>query len=634
MLEVIRKWVGGFIAKLLIGLLVLSFAVWGIADMITGVGSSTIASVGNKDISVHEFRQRYYEQVSLISARFGQRLTPQQARAVGIENSVLSSMIGALAIDIHAQELNLSVTDNVVEDDIRRDPLFQGSDGNFSPRLLEQVRNRLGMDEAQMIETRRDEIVREQLTGAILENVTIPETLFEIYRTFNREQRKVRYFTIDPKTALKISAQPDDAALKEIYEANKSRFMTDETRDVEILMLTRDDAEKKIDISEAELKARYERDKDNYSVPESRKVLQIPFKSVEEAQKARSEILGGQDFAAVAEANGVQKTDMDLGKVTKAQLIDPKIANAAFSLKNGEVSDVIEGRFSTVLVKVTEITPGKVPSFDEVKDQVRDSIAATRAPDEIRKLHDLVDDNRLAGKTFKEIADLLQITFQTAVSVNQSGQGRDGKPVISSPDLGKIIASAFDSAKGVENEVIELTDGGYAWTKVLKVTASEQRPFKDVKDDAKKIWLEKKEREALAKLAQDYVKKLEDGAAFDEIAKEAGGEVKVTLPFKRNDSLPDLSSAAVNRAFTMAKDVAASAPATGGQSRVIFEVTDIVAPGKPTDDEKKQMEQLLLQGLYTDVIQQYVLALRNRLDVTTNQSLIDRTVGIADQSGG
>jgi len=634
MLEAMRKAATGILTKVLIGLLVLSFAVWGIADMITGVGSSTIASVGDEEISVYEFRQRYQEQVDLISARFGQRLTPQQARAFGVESVVLSNMIGERAVDTHAQELNLSITDDAVEESIRRDPSFQGLNGQFSPGRLEQIRIRLGMSEAQFIALRRTAMVRDQLTGSLLANVTVPEFFYDVQRTFNDEQRKVRYFTIDPKTAVQRPDTPGETVLRERYKANKSRFMTEETRDIAILMLTSADATKKIAVSQEQLKERYERDKARYSVPELRKVLQIPFPSVEAARTARAKIIGGKDFAAVAEANGVKKADMDLGEVTKDKLIDPKISDAAFKLKKDEVSDVIEGRFTAALIKVTDIKPGKVPQFEDIKQKIRDSITAAQAPSEIRKIHDLVDDNRLAGKSFEEIAALLEITFKLVTSVNRAGNGADSKPALSSPDLRKITSSAFTSSVNVENEVIELSDGGYAWTKVVKVTKPQQKPFEEVKDDIEKAWFEEQERKALTKLAQDYVKRLQDGADFKEVAAAAGGKVEVTQPFKRTYSMPHLSSTAVNRAFTLTKGVPAAANTADGKSRTIFEVVEIIPPGKATDEEKKQLEERLLQGLRADIVEQYVLALRNRLGVTQNQRLIDRTVGISAQTGG
>ena len=127
MLETIRKNVAGIFAKVLIALLVLSFAVWGVADVITGVGRSVVASIGGNDIGSEEFRQEYQQQLDTMSRQFGRRLTPTQARAFGLENRVLETMIGARAVDNHAKELDLSITSKAVEDSVRKDPIFQGA---------------------------------------------------------------------------------------------------------------------------------------------------------------------------------------------------------------------------------------------------------------------------------------------------------------------------------------------------------------------------------------------------------------------------------------------------------------------------------------------------------------------------
>ncbi len=626
MLDSLRKSATGIVAKILIGLLVLSFAVWGVADVITGVGRSTIAAVGDKEISIYEFRQQYQDQVDAVSARFGRRLTPQQARAFGVEAQVLSSMIGSRAVDSHAEDLNLSLSDKAVEQQVRNDPLFQDN-GQFSPSRLANLLSRVGLSESQFMVSRRADLVRDQLTSAMLENVVPSQALLDIYRTFQGETRKARYFTIDPKVAVKLNP-PSVETLKKVYERAKSKYMTDELRKLEVLMLTADDAKKRIKISDADLKARYERDKLNYSVPETRRVLQIAFKDRAAAEKAKAEIAAGKDFIEVAKASGAKESDVDLGVVSKDKLIDPKIADAAFALAKDQVSDVVEGRFSTVLVKVTEITPGNVPTFDEIKDKVRDSIASRQAPDEIRTLHDQVDDNRLAGKSLSDIAKLLDITLKEIPAISRQGNGPDGKPAFASPDQAKILSNAFDSDVGVENEVIELADGGYAWVRVLKVDKPKQKTFGEVKAEVEKDWRESETRAQLTKLAGAYVTKINNGTPIADIAKMAGGEVKETPAFKRADSLPDLSGAAVNQIFALAKGQAASSPTTDGKSRVVFELTEIGAPEKLTADEQKQLEEQLVGQLRTDAIGQYVGALRKRLGVEVNQSLIDQTVGI------
>ena len=627
MLETIRKNVAGIFAKVLIALLVLSFAVWGVADVITGVGRSVVASIGGNDIGSEEFRQEYQQQLDTMSRQFGRRLTPTQARAFGLENRVLETMIGARAVDNHAKELDLSITSKAVEDSVRKDPIFQGADGQFDPQRLQGILYRVGATEEYFLNSRRQDTVREQLTSSMLENVTVPKVLSDLIRTYRGEERVIEYFSIDPVKSLKIG-EPAETDLRKTYDDNKAQFMNPETRQVEVLMITAKDATKKLSFSDQALKDEYEKRKDSYSVPERRKVLQLSLKDKATAEKALAEIKSGNSFEEVAKANGASATDIDLGTVTKSQLIDPKIRDAAFALVKDKVSDVVVGRFSPVLLKVTEVQEGKVPSFEEVKDRLRDRLAELEAPGEIRKLQDQVEDNRLAGKSLQEIANLLGITYKNVSNVERNGNGSDGKPAFKFGGSQNIISTAYGSSVGVENEIVELEDGGYAWVRVLKVNKSTQKPYDTVTDGVKKLWAENQTKSEVSKLSKSLVEKIKAGTPFAEVAKTAGSEVKTSPAFKRNDSLPDVTAAGVRRAFTLKKGEAASTVSTDGKTRVVFLVKDIKAAKAGKKEDEERLDEEIVGQLRTDTIAQYVGALRKRMGVELNQQLIDQTVGI------
>ncbi len=631
MLETIRKNVAGVFAKILIALLVLSFAVWGVADVITGVGRSVVASIGGNDIGAEEFRVEYQQQLDAMSRQFGRRLTPTQARAFGLENRVLETMIGARAVDNHAEDLDLSITARAVEDTVRRDPLFQGANGQFDPDRLQNILRNIGYTEEFFLNSRRRDTIREQLTNAMLENVAVPDVLSKLIQTYRGEQRIVEYFAIDPVKSVKLG-EPSETDLRKTYDENKPRFMTPETRQVEALMITAKDATKKLTFSDDALKEEYAKRKESLSVPERRKVLQLSLKDAATAEKALAEIKGGKSFEDVAKANGATPTDIDLGLVTKSQLIDPKIREAAFKLAKDTVSDVVVGRFSPVLLKVAEIQEGKVPPFEEVKEQLRQRLADLDAPAEIRKLQDQVDDNRLAGKSLSEIAQILDISYKKVDAVERSGNGADGKPAFAVGGAANIISTAFGSSVGVENEVVELADGGYAWVRVLKVNKSTQKPYDGVKVDVKKLWAENATKTEVGKLAKTLVDQIKAGTAIADVAKSASVVLKTTPAFKRSDSLPNLPPAGVRRAFTLKLNEAASTASTDGKSRVVFLVKEIKAAEAGKKEDVERLENEILGQLRTDAIGEYVAALRKRMGVDLNQQLIDQTVGITPRS--
>src|SRR5262249_30797794 len=159
-----------------------------------------------------------------------------------------------------------------------------------------------------------------------------------------------------------------------------------------------------------------------------------------------------------------------LGLLTKAQMIDPKIADAAFTLKKDELSRPVEGKFSVVLLRVTEIEPGKKRSFDDVKGEIRDAIAGERVGQQVQALHERVEAGRAKGVPLKELAEELKLPFQEIAAINSTGKTEDGKPVIANTDAARITDAIFATAPGVETEGIDLGDGGYAWFDLLGVT--------------------------------------------------------------------------------------------------------------------------------------------------------------------
>lgn len=631
MLETLRRNATGWLAKLLIGLLVISFAVWGVADMVTGVGRSTAAKVGSKEILAPEFQRAFQNRLDAISQRVGRRLTPNEAKTLfRLDKQVIDQLIAATAVDNHAEVLNLAITDKSIIAGVQSDPLFKGIDGKFDQSRLEQLLRDAGYTQERFLDARKRDVVRGQMTDALLQNLQPSKTLVSMMQTYAGETRTVRYFTLDPKT-VKVES-PTDKDIKSTYDQNKSRFMTPEYRKLNVLLLTSADAQKRIDVTDEQLKATYERDKRLFATPETRQIQQIAFKSADEAEKARQEILAGKSFEEVAKAAGAKPEDIELGTLTRAQMFDAKIGDAAFALEKGKVSEVIKGDLTTVLLNVKAIKPGNQPTLEEIKDRIKARITRLGAADEIRKLHDSVDDNRLAGKSLKEIAETLKLSYHAVDAVDRSGNGRDGKPVFQSPDLAKIVAKGFAGEVGVDNEAVELSDGGYAWVSLVAVTATKQKPFDEVKEDAKTLWATNQRQSALRKRARSLVERVEKGESLEAVAKSLSLDVQTTPAFKRGDRLPQLSPSAVVRVFALPKGKPIDAPTADNESRMVLEVSEIKEPAAPSAEELERTKTSVLEQLRDDVLEQYIATLRKRQGVTVNQSVVDRTIGITPGS--
>ena len=632
MLDAIRRGSTGWVAKIFLAVLVFSFAIWGVADVFTGWGRGSIAKVGEREIRAEDFQRAFENELRTISSRSERRISAEDARAAGLHNQILSRLMAWAAVGEHAGELNLALSDDVLREVLKRDPTFAGPDGSFSRIGFESVLYRSGFTEKSYLALRRDDELRQQVTEALTKSVVIPKYMIDVTNAWQGERREVEYFTIDADKVIKVP-EPDEAQIKETYEKNKSKFMAPEYRKLALLVLSPDELQKQMDVSEEEITASYEETKDRYNTPERRRVQQIPFKDKAAAEAAKKAMAEGKSFGAIAKESGAKTTDIDLGLVKKEDLIDPNIADAAFALERDSISDVVEGRFATVILRVTDIQPGVVRTFDEVKDEVRNQLAREKAEARMQDLHDEIEDNRGGGKTLNEIAEILKLKYYDVPATDSLNKDKEDKQAIPLQDVRGIMKTAFESQVGLENESVELADGSYAWVDVVDITAKKLKPFDEVKEEAKKLTIDNERARQLNDLAAKLVDKANSGETLTALASEAGDpKVETSKPFTRKTEPQGFTKAAVKQAFALALGKTGSTTSVHNNSRTIFKLTKI-SPAEPlTEKQSEQISQEIKNEITNDVLGEYVAALQTRLGATINQQEYRRATGAdADQ---
>lgn len=483
MLEALRRGAQTRVAKLLFGLLVLSFGIWGVNDVFRGWGRGAVAKVGSTPISDEEFRRAYQDELDRVSRQARQRITAEQGRAFGLDKRVLAQLVSGAALEAHARELGLALSDKTLVEGVQSDPDFQ-IDGKFSKQNFDALLRQIGLTEQGFLNLRRKDELRAAIVKSFITGQTVPKPLFDLMHAYNDEKRVIEWIKVDPDAVTVTEASEDK--LKELYEKDKSKYMTPEYRKVQVLTLGVDELKKQITISDEDIAKSYEATKDGYNKPEERRIQQIAFKDRATAEAALKDLRDGKkSFTDVAKEAGAKDTDVDLGLIPRKSLIDPRIADVAFALEKDKYSDVVEGRFATVILRVTQIEPGVIRTLADVKDQVRDKLATEKAKSDMQNKHDEIEDNRIAGKTLSEIAGTSKLAFKEIPATDAMGMTPDGQPVMETPDLRKIVTRAFAPDNSSDDTALELSDGGYAWVNVLSTEAPKQKPYDQVKDQVK-----------------------------------------------------------------------------------------------------------------------------------------------------
>jgi peptidyl-prolyl cis-trans isomerase D len=630
MLRGIRKassnWLGKAIMSVVMGVLILSFAVWGIADIFKGFGQSTLAKIGKTEISTEQFRQIYTDKLQQLGRQFGRPLTQEQARAFGLDRQVLQQTIAEAALDEDARRMGLGQSDAEVMRVIYNDPNFKGLGGNFDPARFQATIRQFGYTEQRYLAEQRRVGLRRQIAGTISAGLEPPKLLIDALTRFQNEQRSVDYIKLDAAQAGTIDA-PSPETLAAYFDDHKTQFRAPEYRKLSFVVVNPEEVGKWSEVSDEDAKKVFEQRRDRIGTPEKREVQQIVFPNAEDALAARGRITSGASFDDIAKERNLNLADVDLGMIAKSAIIDPAIADEAFALPSGEVSQPVQGRFGVALVKIGKIEPGVTPSYESVAAQVKKEIATERARSKVAELHNKMEDERGGGASVIEAAQKLGLTAVTVEAVDRSGRAPAGQPVGNIPRGLDVVSQAFTSSVGVDNDPIQF-GGGYVWYDVLGVTPSRERNLDEVRAQVETKWREDQISTKLRAKATEMVGKLEQGGTLAAEAASIGSKVETATGFRRDASPSGVPSGVVTAAFRTAKDGVGQTPGAGGSEWIVFRVTDISMPSVDVaSDDVAKLKETLLRGLTDEQVAQYVTKIESEIGTTINQAAFAQVTG-------
>ncbi|HEU5276705.1 MAG TPA: SurA N-terminal domain-containing protein [Xanthobacteraceae bacterium] len=618
--------VGKTIMAISVGALVIAFGFWGIGDIFRNFTRSALATVGDSKISIDQFRQLYNNKLQLVSRQLRRPVTPEQARALGFDRQVLAQWMQEATLDQAAKDMRLGLTDAEVVQRITNDPSFRVPGGAFDSALFQETIQQLGYSEQSYVAEQRRELVRRQITTTVGSEVQPPKAAVEAVNRFQNEQRDADFVVLTRAQAGDIPPPAADVLAK-YFDERKVLFRAPEYRKATVLSLLPEDIARTIEISEADAKAFYDQNAARYSTPERRQVQQIVFDNKDDAQKAAERLKGGLSFDDLVKERNLTDKDIDLGLIPKSAIADGKVADAAFSLKQGETSGAIENPFGSVIVRVVKIEPGSSKPFAEVEPEIKKNLALQRASEQIRKLRDKVDEELGGGEPLADIAKKLDIPVRNIEAVDRSGRDPQGKQV-DLPAGVDVLNGIFSADVGVENEPLRSRDGGLVWYELVSVTPSRERPLDEVKDQVVARWRDDEVAARLTAKANAMVDKVKGGAKLADIAAPDQLKVAQTGSVKRSDKPEGFPADAMTALFRTPKGAAASAQGKEPTERIVFVVTDVKLPKfDPASAEAKQISDALRTGVAEDLYAQYITKIETDIGVSVDQKALDEAVG-------
>lgn len=631
MLATLRNSAGSWVAKILFGLLILSFGVWGIGDMVTsGASRKPAITVGDIEISAEAVVTQYNRQVDQLRQQSGGAITAELARSMGLVDNVVQNMARTALLDMAAQDMEITVSEDALRQVIVSERGFQDSSGAFSRDVYMETLRRNNMTEKAYVRQLNVDIARERLASAIAGYGAAPtiqaEALFRLYQ----EQRSAKALTVDA-SKVTLDETPADDVLMALYDEQKTTsFMAPEYRKLTAIALTAKAMESRVSVSDQDITDFYTANPDQFNQPERREISQAIVDSEDKAKAIVAAVNGGTAFDEAAKA--ADSTVMPMGTVARSDLPD-EFATSVFDLSPGQVSAPIESAFGWHVFAVSAVFAPSLPTLDDVRETVRQRIAAERAIDALYAESTKLDDALGGGATLEEAAKTLDLPLITIEATSIDGLAPDGSKAAGLPtetaqtSVGPtILKTAFTLDSGAESRLEPAGENAYTLVRVDSITQAQPRPYESVKTEVLGMWQEQRRHDLAIALANDLLAKVKGGA---DMAALAAGNPAVTLSepsaITRTDALTDLPRSATATLFTLTQGDAAMVEAPTGASVIVL--TGIIA-ANPADkpDQMIQQTMRLRTSIGQDLLAQTIQALQVTYPISINRSVIDQAL--------
>lgn len=624
MLNKMRKATGSFVAKLLAGLLIISFGAWGIGDYIGGrAQDEAVAKVGDREIGPYELQRAVDREIERLQPLFGGNLSREQAAQLGLGRSALQNLVRDTLFELAASDLGILVSDQLVAQEIRTDPLFEGLTGGFSKQRFDEIMRRAQLSEQAYIELVRKDIAQRMMMQSVVAPAIAPGPMARVLWKYRNEQRRGETLMIEDAAQTGIP-EPSDTELAQYHEQNAAQFTAPQFRKATYVFLETSELAKEIGVTEEELQQAFDTYSGEFTKAEQRELKQMILPEKDAAEAAAQAVEGGAAFAEVAaERANMQEDAVVLGSVTRDDLL-PQVADVAFEAAQGDVVGPVESPLGWHVLQVGNIVDGEEKTLDDVRDEVTQRVQQDKAVDILFDLANRLEDRLGGGDTLEEAAQSLDLPVRTVERVDRQGRGPDGEPVDDLPP-GDFTQVLFDTEVGVESTLTQAGDAGYFIVRVDDVIEEKLKPLETVRAEVAEAWRAEKRSEAAKQKAEQAAERLAGGAELAAVAQEVGGETGETPMLTRTKPSGEVARAVHDALFQTPLKDAEVARVDGGYTVVRPVAIEAADPGANAE-AVTQTAQQLGQSVQNDLAAGLATALRGEYGVTVQQRVVDRVM--------
>jgi peptidyl-prolyl cis-trans isomerase D len=518
MLAAIRAFAKSWVASLLIGLLVVSFSVWGIRDVLHPKFSDAVVTAGAHETSPNEFKRMFEGMRQQAGQQAGQDLSVTDAIAAGLDQRALNEVEAADAFAEYLRRIGLVPAPQLVVNQLRQQPGFFNALGQFDKDTYQTKLASVGLTAKQYESLMADDVAQNHLAAGLAAGLKTPDIYGAVIASYELESRNVSYLILNPKS-VPPPAAPTDAQLQTLLNQNATALTRPEVRTVSLVRFSAKAIAPSMPIDEMAVQKLYADRKASLSQPEKRSLVEFSTKDAARAAEIVASLKAGQDPDAVGKSAGVVPivlTDKPLGGI-----VDPAVAQAAFAAQNGQVvGPITSGLAGYAVIKLIKITPASVPTLDSLRPQLEADVKTDAAIEKVfngvKKYGDVHD----SGANLADAARAAGVTPVTVGPITAQGAGLDGQPA---PGVTpKVLKEAFSLPQGGESEMEDEGNGEYFALRVEKISPPTLRTLAEIKPQLTQVYMQQALAKALSDKADQVVQAIQKGESFDAAAASAG----------------------------------------------------------------------------------------------------------------
>lgn len=628
MLLQMRSLTRGWIAYVLLFVLSVAFAIWGIQDMFRGVGAQEVARVGGEGIGPPQLSRELDIELRNLRAQ-GMTVTRQEAIEEGLHLRLLERMIGRRALDAYGERISVSASDAQVAEAIRQmQSLRNPVTGAFDQTAYETMLGQLGFTRTEFEEEIRAEITRGIFMEALTIGARAPSSFGAVLFAYETETRVISLAEASAAAVGPIPA-PNEAQLQTFWEENQARLRVPEYRSLTLVVADPSHFVERVNVPEARLREEFEARRVALTEPERRSYVRLSAQNEQQANDAAARLNRGERAEAVASALGLQVTRG--ADQTRTDVPDSRVAEAVFTQPTGQARAVRGQLTPWAVVRVESVTPGVGPSYEAMRGGLRQAIAADEAADLLNEAMRVFEDARASGAAIQAAAAQSGLTVVNIPAVDEAGRNPSGAPVESIADAGELLRTAFQTPEGEASDFIPVGNADVV-VAVQNITPSTVRPLSEVRNELSQAWTARERVRRLRELGQNLTAAVREGQSFTEAARRHGFNVLSprSQPISRRIAAEALPQALGAQVFAAAAgEVVSEARPDGGAILVahVEQINRIDPAEQPqgVEQARLQMQQTVNQSMAEAVQDEIIATARVRRNTRLLDQLFPRT---------